>query len=180
MLNYSTLFADLERLFAGAGREPTSFRRLEREVARVEANLAEYCQEVAGDYVARIEQRLARADAQLSEDEVDLLRTYLGIAEPDPRREAQLVADLAAVEQDLAALLALQDRPLSLKNLGDLRRLLARMGAVLPRITGALEERRRLERFERAVGKLGPDGQRGEGPLDREWLRERLRGGEPG
>lgn len=48
MLRYTSLFADLERLFAGAGRDPASFARLAREVGRVEADLAEYCRDVAG------------------------------------------------------------------------------------------------------------------------------------
>lgn len=169
MLNYTSLFADLEALFANAGRDPASFRRLAREVGRVGESLAEYCSEVSTDYVIRLQQRLGQKDAQLSAEEVNLLRSFLGLAPPDPERDQRLVDDLARLEENLQKALQLKDRPLSLKNLDDLRRLLDRMGAVLPRIVAALEEREEIQRFERAVG------QSESGELDRVWLQRRIR-----
>ena len=57
MLNYTSLFSDLEELYQGAGRDPASFRLLAREVGRANDDLRDYYNEVAADYVLRLERR---------------------------------------------------------------------------------------------------------------------------
>lgn len=173
MLRYASLFSDLERLFASAGRDPASFARLAREVERVEGDLAAYCREVADDYVRRLERRLARPGAALSPDEVDLLGAYLGILPPDGERDRRLVEDLARLEAGLDELRALQERPLSLGNLAELRRALGRMDAVLPAIRHTLQADALRERFQAAAGAPDPDGG-AVAPRDAEWLLEAL------
>ena len=170
MLNYTSLFADLEELFAGAGRDPASFRRLAREVEQVQSNVDEYCAEVTRDYAARLEHRLLQPGARLSPEEVGLLRAYLGLAPPDPERDQRLVDDLGALEADLREVLSLRNRPLRLEHLDRLRALLDRMRGVMPRIVFALEALGRSRRFDEAVG-AGED----ERPLDRAWLVEAIR-----
>jgi hypothetical protein len=177
MLNYTSLFSDLERLFQSAGREPTTFRRLMREVQRVREDLDAYYGEVATDYVIRLEERLAQGGdgLQLAPQEVTLLRAFLGLPPQDAARDARLVDDLARLEAELQQALALKGRPLSLKNLDALRRQLDGMQSVLPGIVRALESRERARRFEEA---LAEDGQ----VRDRGWLlaqvRRALSGGE--
>ncbi|RMG09437.1 MAG: hypothetical protein D6731_19785 [Planctomycetota bacterium] len=168
MLNYTSLFSDLEELFRNAGRDPASFRRLMREVQRVREDLDEYYLEVAADYLGRLEERLARTEApRLSPEEVTLLRAVLGLPSHDPERDARLVEDIGSLEQKLERVLALRGRPLSLKNLDELRRHLESMQSLLPGIVHALSERERARRFEEAVG----DGE----ALDREWLLAAIR-----
>lgn len=171
MLNYTSLFADLEGLFDHAGRDPASFRRFAREVQRVNESLAEYCNEVASDYVIRLEQRLRQPDSQLSDEEINLLRSFFGLAPADPRRDQRLVDDLARVQESLGHVMELKERSLSLKSLDALRRLLVRMETTLPGIVSALEEREALREFERAVGQ----GAEGTGELDRPWLLKAIR-----
>ena len=155
MLNYTSLFADLEELFQSAGRDPDTFQRLAREVDHIGENLQEYYQEVACDYVVRLQQRLNQPDSTLSPEEIEFLRAFLGLAPADQEREERLVSELACLEENLAKLLLLKDRPLNLKNLDGLRRLLGRMQTSLPRIVEALAERREQERFLKAVGDGG-------------------------
>lgn len=168
MLNYTSLFDDLDELFKKAGRDPVSFRRLAREVQRVSEDLDEYYFEVATDYVIRLEQRLNQPDAQLSTEEATLLRAYLGLPPKDRERDARLVNDLTQLEQRVTDALELKSRPLSLKNLDALRRLLDGMKAILPSIIRALDERQRAQEFEEAVG----DGGAG---MNRQWLVNAVR-----
>ena len=59
MLNYTSLFNDLEAFYEGAGQDPRSFRRLAREVRRVRESLDDYTHEVSQDYVLRFFERSA-------------------------------------------------------------------------------------------------------------------------
>jgi hypothetical protein len=177
MLNYTSLFDDLQELYKSAGQDPRSFRRLAREVARVAEDLDETYTEVAGDYVVRLLARLEGDDeAMLSEQEVTLVRAFLGLPPRDPERDARLVDDLSALETTLGQVLELKDRPLSMKNLDALRRLLGRMKAAVPPIVHSLEERERARRFDEAAG---PDG----GKRGRDWmvvtLRRAVEGADP-
>jgi hypothetical protein len=173
MLNYSSLFSDLDGRFRSAGRDPGSYRRMAKDVERFREDLRDYTLEVTTDYVARLERRLAAAGARLTSEERGLLRAFLGYPPDDPERDRLLVDDLSRLEESVDALRPLRDVPLNLKNLELLRRLLARMEATLPRIVDALDERERARRFEEA---LAEDGE----VLDREWLlgevRRALRG----
>ena len=168
MLNYTSLFADLEELFRSAGQDPASFRRLAREVERVRDNPDDYYTEVATDYVIRLEERVSEAGAQLSPEEITLLRAYLGLAPQDPEREQRLVDDLARLEDDLRTVLKLKDQPLNLKNLDGLRRLLDRMEDVLPRITRTLHKRQLAAAFDAAVSEDGA-------VLSPDWLSRAIR-----
>ena len=174
MLNYTSLFDDLEELFHSTGEEPASFRRLSREVERVHANLADYYDEVAIHYVLRLERRLSQANPRLSAEEVTLLRGYLRLAPKDPERNRRLLNDLAQLEAALGELLDLKGRPLSLKNLDGLRRLLGRMAAVTPGIILVLEEQKRAQAFERAVGPAAESAQPAE-VADAPWLLNAVR-----
>jgi hypothetical protein len=162
MLNYTTLFADLEALYAGAGRDPASFRRLAREVERVRSSVGQVTQEMAADYVVLLLQRLSRGDVQLKADEVELLRGFLGFAPDDPQEEQRLLADLGELETLVPEILALKDEPLRLRHLEGLRRRLIRLEELLPHVTRVLERREQAERFVEATG--------GSGSIDREWL----------
>jgi len=168
VLNYTNLFSDLEALFRSAGRDPRSFRRLLNEVRRAGDDLREYYDEVARDYVLRLEARLANEGAALTQKEADLLRAYLGLPPEDAERDQQMLADLERVEECVQAMLRLKGQPLNLRSLDGLRRLLDRLEDLLPRIIDALEERERIRAFEAALG----DG--GEG-MDREALLRQLR-----
>lgn len=168
MLNYTSLFSDLESLYQGAGEDPVSFRRLAREVRRVRESLDDYTHEVSEDYVLRLEERLARGDARLSDDEVELLRAYLGVSPADPQADQRLVDDLQALGNEVSGVISLRDQPLRLRNLEGLRRRLAQMEFLLPGLVVVLEERARRQRFERAAG-LGEAG------VDPVWLLSALR-----
>ena len=169
MLNYTSLFDDLQDLYRSAGQDPRSFRRLARELGRVTEDLDEYYSEVSCDYVIRLLTRLEEDDqANLSPEEVTLVRAFLGYPPHDPGRDARLVDDLSALEKNLDKVMKLKDRPLSMKNLDALRRLLGRMKAAVPPIVSYLEEREHARRFDMAVG---PDG----GERGREWLIVTLR-----
>ncbi len=154
MLHYTSLFADLEARFRAAGREPGSYRRLQREVERAAQDVRDYCAEVATDWEAR-----------LAPDEVALARAVLGLPQPDAERDRALADDVARLEAAAAALRPLAGAKLTLGNLDALRRHLDRMAAALPRIVEALEEREREARFEAALQE----------PFDRQWLLSALR-----
>lgn len=178
MLNYTSLFSDLESLFEGAGEDPVSFRRLAREVRRVRESLDDYTHEVTEDYVLRLEARLAGGEARLSEDEVELIRAYLGVSPSDPQAEQRLVDDLRALSTEVSGVISLRDKPLRLRNLEGLRRRLAQMEFLLPGLIVVLEERGRRQRFEQAAGLGGGD-------VDAAWILSALRaargeGSEPG
>lgn len=169
MLNYTSLFADLEQLFQGAGRDVASFRRLQREVARASVDLREYYEDVAHDYVIRLEQRLsADPQASLTHEEASLLRGFLGIPLQDAEREQQLLLDLERLEETMQSLLRLKGAPLNLRNLDALRRLLDRLEVLLPKLIEVMTDRQRAQAFEQALGDLGAG-------LDREWLVVELR-----
>ncbi|MCO5168298.1 MAG: hypothetical protein M9894_18310 [Planctomycetes bacterium] len=168
VLNYSSLFTDLEARFRSAGRDPASYRRMAAEVGRAAQDLRDYMGEVAADYVARLERRLAQPGAGLTPEERGLVRAALGLPPEDPELDRALVEDLARLEESVAALAPLRDVPLSLRNVEALRRLLARMEGVLPRIVDALEAREGARRFDEAVGRGGE-------VHDREWLLVALR-----
>lgn len=168
MLNYTSLFSDLEARFRSAGRDPSSYRRMQTEVARAAEDLRDYLREVTTDYVVRLERRLGQPGARLSREERGLLRAYLGHPPEDPERDRALVDDLTQLEESVAALQPLRDVPLNLRNLEALRRTLGRMDLVLPRIVGALEEREAARRFDEAVDDAGQ-------VLDREWLHAEVR-----
>lgn len=182
MLNYTSLFSDLEARFRAAGRDPGSYRRMAAEVARAGDDLRDYLREVTTDYVARLERRLSQPGPRLSREERDLLRGFLGHPPEDPERDRALVDDLGRLEESVTTLRPLRDVPLNLRNLEALRRVLARMEAVLPRIVEALEARERVRRFEEATQEpQGAPDERGGGEVpDREWLlgevRRALRG----
>jgi hypothetical protein len=163
VLNYTSLFSDLEGLYEGAGQDPSSFRRLEREVRRVRESLEDYTREVSEDYVLRLEARLSSGDARLSADEVELLRAYLGVSPADPQADQHLVEDLRALETEIAGVISLRDQPLRLRNLEGLRRRLGLMEFLLPGLILILEERNRRQRFEEAAGLE-------EGGVDAAWL----------
>lgn len=168
MLNYTSLFSDLESLYEGAGEDPVSFRRLAREVRRVRESLDDYTHEVSEDYVLRLEDRLSRGDARLSEDEVELIRAYLGVSPADPQADQRLLDDLRALSTEVSGIVSLRDKPLRLRNLEGLRRRLAQMEFLLPGLVVVLEERARRRRFERAAG-IGGE------PVDADWLLTALR-----
>lgn len=168
MLNYSSLFGDLEDRFRSAGRDPASYRRMAAEVGRAAQDLRDYMGEVAADYVARLERRLQQPGARLTPEERGLVRAATGLDPEDPELDRALVEDLTRLEESVAALAPLRDVPLSLRNVEALRRLLARMEVVLPRIVEALEGRARARRFDEAVD---PSGE----VHDREWLLAALR-----
>lgn len=165
MLHYTSLFADLEARFRAAGREPGSYRRLQREVERAAQDVRDYCAEVATDWVARLERRLASPEARLSVEEQTLARAVLGLPLPDAERDRTLADDVARLEAAAAAVRPLAGAKLTLGNLDALRRHLDRMAAALPRIVDALEEREREARFEAALRE----------PFDRQWLLTELR-----
>lgn len=169
MLNYTSLFSDLERLYEVAGQDPSSFRRLAREVRRVRESLNDYTHEVSVDYVLRLEARLARGDARLSEDEVELLRAYLGVSPPDPQADQRLVDDLHSLGTEVSGVINLRDQPLRLRNLEGLRRRLGSMEFLLPGLVLILEERAHRQRFELAAG-LGEEGR-----VDAAWLLAALK-----
>ena len=135
MLNYTTLFADLEALYAGAGRDAASFRRLLREVQRVRGDVDEVTREMASDYVAILARKLAgpKRPARLSEQEIELLRGFLGLPPANPEGEQRLLATLAELERELEAVLSLKDQPLRLRNVDGLRLRLDGMEAALQR-----------------------------------------------
>ncbi len=168
MLNYTSLFSDLEARFRSAGRDPGSYRRMATEVARAADDLRDYVREVTTDYVVRLERRLAQPDARLSREERALLRAFLGHPPEDPERDRALVDDLTRLDESVAGLQPLRDVPLSLRNLDALRRLLDRMETVLPRIVAALEVREAARRFDEATDESGQ-------VLDREWLHAEVR-----
>ncbi|HBP19183.1 MAG TPA: hypothetical protein DEA08_15525 [Planctomycetes bacterium] len=163
MLNYTTLFADLEALYAGAGRDAASFRRLLREVQRVRGDVDEVTREMASDYVAILARKLAgpKRPARLSEQEIELLRGFLGLPPANPEGEQRLLATLAELERELEAVLSLKDQPLRLRNVDGLRLRLDGMEAALLRIIQDLSRREEARRFERAVSGA---------TLDHEWL----------
>lgn len=173
MLNYSSLFSDLDARFRSAGRDPASYRRMAKDVERAREDLREYMLEVTTDYVTRLERRLGAPGARLSGEERGLLRAFLGHPPEDPERDRLLVDDLARLEESVAGLRPLREVPLNLKNLEALRRLLGRMEATLPRIVDALDEREGARRFDEAITDEGE-------VVDREWLvgevRRALRG----
>jgi hypothetical protein len=169
LLNYTSLFADLEQHFQNAGRDAASFRQLQRKVARASVDLREYYEEVAHDYVIRVEQRLStHPEAALTQEEASLLRGFLGIPLLDAEREQQLLSDLERLEESMQSLLRLKGAPLSLRNLDALRRLLDRLETLLPKLVEALSDRERASRFDEALGDLGAT-------LDRAWLAAELR-----
>ena len=168
MLNYTSLFNDLEGLFEGAGQDPRSFRRLAREVRRVRESLDDYTHEVSQDYVLRVEQRLANGDLSLSAEEAELLRAYLGVAPADPRADQRVVDDLRVLESELKGVIGLRDQPLRLRNLEGLQARLAMMEVLLPGLVAALEERERRRRFEAAAGLADSE-------VDAAWLLRSLR-----
>lgn len=168
MLNYTSLFSDLEARFRSAGRDPASYRRMATEVARAADDLRDYVREVTTDYVLRLERRLGQPGARLSREERGLLRAFLGHPPDDPERDRALVDDLTLLEDSVAALQPLRDVPLNLRNLEALRRLLDRMEVVLPRIIAALEAREAARRFDEATDEGGQI-------IDREWLHAEVR-----
>ncbi|MGE0712270.1 MAG: hypothetical protein AB7N76_32380 [Planctomycetota bacterium] len=171
MLSYTTLFADLEALFQGAGRDPASYRRLAREVRRVRASVDGVTREMAADYAALLLQRLGRADQggwALAPEEAALLRGFLGLPPEDPELEPRLLADLGELEATVSEVLALKDQPLRTRHLEGLRRRLARLDQLAGRVAGALEEREQDERFQRATREASP--------AEREWLMRAIRG----
>jgi hypothetical protein len=168
VLNYTSLFSDLEARFRAAGQDAASYSRMAKEVARAGEDLRDYLEEVTRDYVARLERRLTAAGAQLTPEESGLLRAFLGFPPDDPERDRLLVDDLARLEEGVLGLAPLRGLPLNLRNLEVLRRLLTRMQTVLPRIVHALEERDRARRFDDAVGDDGV-------VREREWLLAELR-----
>lgn len=165
MLRYTSLFADLESRFRSAGRESGSYRRLQREVERAAQDVRDYCAEVAADWVARLERRLAAPDARLSPEEQALARAVLGLPLPDAERDRALADDVARLEAAAASVRPLAGAKLTLGNLDALRRHLDRMAGALPRIVDALEQREREARFEAALQE----------PFDRQWLLAALR-----
>lgn len=168
MLNYASLFSDLEARFRSAGRDPSSYRRMATEVARAAEDLRDYVREVTTDYVVRLERRLGQPGARLSREERGLLRAFLGHPPDDAERDRALVDDLTRLEESVTALQPLRGVPLNLRNLEALRRLLDRMEGVLPRIVDALEVREAGRRFDEAIDDAGE-------VRDREWLHAEVR-----
>jgi len=70
VLEYTSLFANLEELFEAAGGDPDGYRKLLREVANAQGELRTYYDEVTGDFVERLKRRLVQPEVQLSEEEV--------------------------------------------------------------------------------------------------------------
>jgi hypothetical protein len=169
VLEYTSLFSDLEELFRSAGRDPNSFRRLAREVDRAAVDLREYTSEVAGDYAQRLEARLADPAAEpLSEEERSLLRGFLNQPAPDAERDQRALEAIGRLEECKASLLLQRDKPLSLRSLETVRTLLARMRSLLPGIVADLEDRNQAQRFDDAVSEAATVD-------NREWLLDELR-----
>ncbi|MEZ6183630.1 MAG: hypothetical protein R3F62_01315 [Planctomycetota bacterium] len=171
MLEYTALFANLEELFDAAGGGPEGYRKLLREVANARDELKTYYDTVTHDFVERLKRRLVQPEVQLGEEEVTLLRAYLGLPPADAEREERLLADLAGLQESMDELRRLRAGRLSMDGLQQLRRVLDRMSATLPPIVVGLEVRERVRAFEQAVG----DGAEG---LDRAALLAILAEGE--
>lgn len=152
MLEYTSLFANLEELFEAAGGDPDGYRKLLREVANAQGELRTYYDEVTGDFVERLKRRLVQPEVQLSEEEVRLLRAYLGLPPEDAEREDRLLADLSELQESMDELRRLRAGRLSMDGLQQLRRVLDRMSARLPAIVSGLEVKNRVREFERAIG----------------------------
>jgi hypothetical protein len=162
------LFGELETLYAGAGSDAASFRRLERGARRAEDDLHAYYREVARDYVERLERRLSRPQAKLNDEERALLRAWLGVAPFDERGERKLLADLAELRATFERLAALRATPLSPDSLERLRETLGDLERRSADVAVALEAKQAARALEEELGSA-------EKPFDREALLARIR-----
>lgn len=165
-----SLFDEILALYRDAGRDPESYRRLERELSRTQTELRGYLRDVARDYVLRLERRLQRSQAHLTPEDMELIRAWEGLRREDPRRERRLLDDLAALAGTLDEVAARKGKRLGPGQLSELRRLLEDGARVLPGIARALEEHEAARKLEAELGD-------GVTTLKREALLERLRRG---
>lgn len=142
------LWDELEKLYASAGGDATSFRRLERGARRAGEDLRAYYRDIARDYVERLERRLSRPNSRLNEQERALLRAWIGVAPFDELRERHLVEELDGVSAAFDQLRELRTKPLSPDAIDRLTHLVETIARRAGAVGEALEVKARAREFD--------------------------------
>ena len=154
MLNFSSLYSELESLYSHAGRDPESFRRFAGALERAQVELRATFEEMTRDFAERTLARLRREGAEVTEEDVRLLRSWItGEATGgDLRNDDALLDRLGELQGALEELGDVRHEPLSLGSLDRVRQLLRRCARVTPDIVNTLERMDLVRRFDEALG----------------------------
>lgn len=142
------VWEELDALYAGAGSDPASFRRLERGARDALDGLRSYYREVARDYVERLERRLSRPGAKLTDEERALLRAWIGVEPFDEARERRLLGELAELRAAMERLRQQRTAPLSPESIERLASALEDASARASAIAKTLEAKEATRRLD--------------------------------
>lgn len=154
VLNFARVCKELESLYASAGRDPESFRRLQKAVERADHELSSMFQEMTCDYAERLLSRLRRGEDDLSDEDLSLLRAWIsGDSRGEDGAESDSLLDrLGELQRTLGALGNVGSGHLSLQNLNRVRALLRRSRHLTPEIAGLLERAKAVRCLDEALG----------------------------
>lgn len=157
VLNFARVYKELESLYASAGRDPESFRRLQTAVERADRELSAMFQEMTSDYAERLLSRLRCGEDDLSDEDLSLLRAWIsGDSRGEDAAESDSLLDrLGELQRTLGALADFGSGHLSLQNLNRVRALLRRSRHLTPEIAGLLERAETVRRLDEALGAGG-------------------------
>jgi hypothetical protein len=145
------VWEELDALYASAGGNPISFRRLERGARDALDGLRAYYRELARDYVERLERRLSRPGAKLTDEERALLRAWIGTETFDESRERRLLAELGELRATMDRLRELRAAPLSPEGIEKLAAALEDASSRANAIARALEAKDGVRKLEQEL-----------------------------